>query len=65
MSEPICVACNQPIRKDQYLYKVKLDDGKIVFSHGYPCIEQFKIDRPKPITTPDWWVQRVLEWERV
>ena len=54
-----CAACGNPITKEQYLYEVKLDNGKIVYSHSYPCLEKHHIDRPKPILLPDWWVRQV------
>lgn len=55
----ICAICGNSITKDQNLYEVKLDNGKIVYSHGMPCIDKHNIQRPKPILSPDWWVREV------
>jgi len=57
MSKIICEACGEPI-KGQYVYEVKLDDGKIVKSHGGSCLAKWEIKR-LPIKPPDWWVREL------
>jgi hypothetical protein len=52
-----CDMCGYPI-KGQYVYEVKLDDGKIVLSHGGHCLQKWKINRI-PIQPPDWWVRQI------
>jgi hypothetical protein len=54
----ICDACNQPIEKDQFAYEIKLDDGSIKHSHGYPCCYKFEVKRV-PIIQPDWWIRQI------
>jgi len=55
----ICEACGEPIR-GQYVYEVKLDDGKIVLSHGGSCLDKWSIKRV-PVKAPDWWVRLLGE----
>jgi hypothetical protein len=52
-----CEVCGQPFQKGQDVYEVKLDNGKIILSHGYPCCGKVEIKR-LPIKEGDWWIRR-------
>jgi len=56
-----CIACGKPFELNHYVYQVKLDDGAIALSHGYPCTDAVAemIKRPAPIEKPDWWIRRL------
>jgi hypothetical protein len=51
-----CGVCSKPFEEKQFVYEVKLDNGKIILSHGFPCTEGVKIYRK--ITGDDWWIRR-------
>jgi len=51
-----CEVCGQPFTEGQYVYEIKLDDGKIIVSHGYPCCDKVKIERV-PLKGDDWWIR--------
>ncbi len=55
MSE-VCFFCKKNFKDDEYVYAIKLDDGTVVLSHGYPCCDKANIRR-LPVNPPDWWIK--------
>jgi len=56
----ICFKCKRTIEKGQYVYKVKLDDGSEVFSHGGECLHNAPISLKRlPMRDGDWWVRKL------
>jgi hypothetical protein len=52
-----CEVCGRSFKEGDYVYEIKLDDGKIILSHGYPCCEKVQIKRI-PLKAGDWWIRR-------
>ena len=59
-----CEICGKDFERDQYVYEVKTDDGKIHLSHGGSCLEGWKINR-LPIQAPDWWIRTIGKMQLV
>ena len=57
-----CEVCGEPFKKDQYVYEIKLDDGTIIKSHGYPCCDRVQIKRI-PLKANDWWIRQKTTYQ--
>lgn len=55
----ICDACGEAIKKGQYVYELKLDNGHIIEVHGGKCIDKFQPEIKRvPIHKPDWCISQ-------
>lgn len=52
-----CEVCGRKFKKGDYIYEIKLDNEKIILSHGYPCCDRVQIKR-LPVENGDWWIRR-------
>lgn len=55
-----CYNCGKRFEGGQYVYQVKLNDGGVKYSHGYPCIDLTPISEERlSMRDGDWWAKTV------